>query len=317
VLDVFDSSVYRGGLGNPAYKFHVGYGYDPEIYIATAQLAPSPYLTQELCAAKVGGLNRLIAALDDSKPPIGTLAPIIGGRPNPACVTFNDLVQIVTTEINGYLSTIYPIPLAQTGTVAVFEVIELTTDGSGGINTIQTVEAGNYATAPAVNQNPVYLRQIDPISKLRLWQNISNQGGVTPFLCESGTGAQFTVAYQALNYSDESGQVLQAQSVNGTPAIAAAGNNYQLGDLLVITGGSSFVPAKLRQAALEIFFYECYKRRLAPDEQNPGFIQSKHWRNLLVEIQEGEKQLDGTYKRFFAPVSSWNVKSVLNGANSL
>ena len=51
--------------------------------------------------------------------------------------------------------------------------------------------------------------------------------------------------------------------------------------------------------------------------RNGWIATAKFWRKLLVEIQEGEKQLDGTYKRFFAATSSWNVESVLNGANSL
>ena len=318
MLDVFGNEIYAGGYGNPARKFHVGYGYDPEIYIATAGLVSSPYLTQALCAAKLGGLNRLIAALDDNKPPVGTLAPTYqNGQPNPVYVNLQNLIQIVTTEINGYLSSIYPIPLAQTGTVAVAQVTALSTDGKNSITAIDMVEPGNYATAPAVNQTPVYLRQIDPLEIWRLWQNIEVQQGQTPYLWQSGTGANFTVTYGGVNYSDESGQTLQAQTVIGTPAIVSGGQNYNLNDLLVLTGGASFVPAKIRQAALELFFYECYKRRLAPDEKNPGSDQAKFWRKLLVEIQEGEKQLDGTYKRFFAATSSWNVESVLNGANSL
>ena len=316
MFDVFDSQIYAGGTINPARKFHVGFGYDPEIYIATAQLASSPFLTQALCAAKLGGTNRLIAALDDNKPPIGTLAPTIGGQPNPVYVNLENLIQIVTTEINGYLSSVYPIPIAQTGTVAVFEVTSLTTDGLNGIATVQTVEPGNYLTAPAVNQNPVYLRQIDPIELRRLWQNIDIENGGAPYLNQSGSGAQFTLTFAAANYSDESGQTLQAQQV-ATVAITAEGKNYQLGDLLVATGGSSFVPAKIRQAALEIIFYELYKRRLAPDEQNPGTAQAKFWRDFLVKVQEGEMALDGTYKRFFAAASSWNVESVLNRSNSL
>jgi hypothetical protein len=316
VFNVFDSEIYAGGIGNPARKFHVGFGYDPEIYIATAGLVSSPYLTQALCAAKLGGTNRLIAALDDSKPPVGTLSPN-NPQNNPVVATLNNLIQIVTTEINGYLSSIYPIPLAQTGTVSVIQVTAVSTDGLNSITAIDVVEPGNYCTAPVANQFPVYLRQIDPIDWKRLEQNIVIEGGGSPYLCQSGTGANLTVTYASVNYSDESGQTLEAQQVTGTPAIVSGGQNYQIGDLLVLTGGSSFVPAKIRQAALEIFYYECYKRRLAPDEKNPGEEQAKFWRKLLVEIQEGERQLDGTFKRFYAATSSWNVESVLNGANSL
>ena len=317
MFNAFDSEIYVGGTGNPARKFHVGYGYDPEIYIATAGLISSPYLTQSLAAAKLGGTNRLIAALDDNKPPVGTIAPLVGGQPNQVLATLSNLFQIVTTEINGYLSSIYPIPLAQTGTVAVLQVIEVSTDGLNSIVDLQVVEPGNYCTAPADAQTPQYLRQIDPLEWRRLEQNVDVFNGDTPYLWQSGSGATLTAAYAGVNYSDESGQTLQAQTLSGTPDIVSGGRNYNVNDLLVLTGGSSFVPAKIRQAALELFFYECYKRRLAPDENNPGTEQAKFWRKLLVEIQEGEKQLDGTYKRFFAATSSWNVESVLNQANSL
>ena len=318
MFNVFDSEIYGGGVGNPAYKFHVGYGYDPEIYIATAQLVSSPYLTSALCAAKLGGANRLIAALDDNKPPIGLLTPTYaGGQVNPVYTNLQNLIQIVTTEINGYLSSIYPIPLAQTGTVAVIQVTQVSTDGLNSITGIKVVEPGNYLSAPGVNQTPVYLRQIDPLEWRRLEQNIDIVNGATPYLWQSGSGATLTVTYAPVNYSDESGQELQSQTVSGTPTIVSGGQNYNLNDLIVLTGGSSFVPAKIRQAALELFFFECYKRRLAPDEKNPGYDQAKFWLKELVGILEGEKQLDGSYKRFYAATSSWNVESVMNHANSL
>lgn len=319
MLNVFDSLIYAGGVLDPAVKFHVGYGYDPEIYISTAGLAPSPYLTQALCAAKLGGANRLIEALCDTKPPINTLNPTLGNGPNapanPVYVNLQSLIEIITLEINGYLASCYPMPLGQTGTVAVFQVTELSTDGNNSITAVKAVEPGNYLTAPAANQSPVYLEQIDPLERKRLWQNINVANGSIPYLRESGTGAEFTLTYAPVNYSDEGGVTMQAQTVTAV-AITNGGSNYQLNDLLVPVGGSSFVPAIVRNAALEIFFYECYKRRLAPDETNPGTRQAKFWRDLLVKIRDGESALNGTYKRAFSPVSCWSVKSVLN-SNSL
>jgi hypothetical protein len=85
----------------------------------------------------------------------------------------------------------------------------------------------------------------------------------------------------------------------------------------VLTGGSSFVPAKVRQAALDLIFYELYKRRLAPDEKNPGTDMAKYWRKMFQKIGDNDGPLDGTYKRFFSPIASWNQRSVLFGANSL
>ena len=313
MLNVFDSEIYAGGIGNPARKFIVGDGYDPHNYIRTANLAPSPYSSQDLVVAKLGGLNRLIAAMDDSKPPIGTLSP--NNPPNnPAYVAFNNLVQIVTTEINGYLSPVYPIPLMQTGTVCVLQVTALSTDGLNSVTGLDVVVPGHYLTAPDASQTPAYMRYVDPLAEDVLWSNLFGYRNDLPF---NGSGLELTVSYAQNPFSDESGQVLKAASVQTVPVIVNGGANYALGDLLVLTGGASVVPAKVRQAFLEIFFYECYKRRLAPDEENPGSKQAEYWRKFLMEIQEGEKQLDGTYKRFYSASTSWNSESVLAGANSL
>lgn len=309
MFNEFDNGIFGGGCLTPARPILVGFGYDPESYIATAQLAPSPYTTQPLIIAKIGGLNRLIEAVDDSQPPIGSLNP---NQPpnNPAYLNYEAIIQNVVTEINGYLSSVYPCPLAQTGTVAVIKVTGITTDGLGTVTTIEVVETGNYCIAPATAQDPVYLRHIDPLANEHFW-------GCNWLACQTGSGLQLTVAYQNVNYSDESGQILQAQTVNGTPVIAAGGLNYNCGDLLVLVGGTSFVPAQVRQATLDLICHALYQRRLAPDEKNPFSALAKMWRELFAGIRECEKQLDGTYKRFYSAGQSWNTQSVLYGANSL
>ena len=301
------------GYGYPARQRLVGFGYDPHCYIATAALAPSPYTTQQLIIARLGGLNKLIEACDDSQPPTGSLNP--NNPPNnPAYLTYQAVIQNVVTEINGYLSSVYPCPLAQTGTVCIIQVTGLSTDGLNSITSVDVIEPGNYLVAPAANQFPAYMCYTDPLAQERLWANIY---GTQSELCEAGTGANFTVAYTAGNYSDESGQTIQTQSVAIAPAIVSGGQNYQLNDLLVLTGGQSVVPAKVRQAALDLICHSLYQRRLAPEEKNIFDSMAKMWRQFFIEIGEGTKELDGTFKRFYSAGQSWNQRSVLFGANSL
>ena len=292
---------------NPGRQTFAGFGYDPESYISTAQLTPSPYVSQELILAKIGGIDPLIRMVDDARN-----KSINPNNPpnNPNALILSSIIQNVVTEINGYLSSIYPIPLAQTGTVAAIQVTGVSSDGLGAITSIQVIQAGNYLAAPVVANSPAYLRHSDPAANCNFWgDNWQN--------CQTGKGAVLTVTYAPQNYSDESGQVLQAQTVSGTPVIATAGTGYNVNDLLVLVGGSSFVPAKIREAALVLICHSLYQRRLAPNENNLFAPQAKYWRKFFEEIGEGEKQLDGTYKRFFSATSAWDQKSVLFGANSL
>ena len=309
MLNEFDNGLYDGaGLGYPARQSLVGFGFDPDCYISTAQIAPSAYVSQSLIIAKLGGLTRLIEACDDSQPPVGSLNPVNPPN-NPAYLTYLAVIQNVVTEINGYLSSVYPLPLVQTGTVAILKV--LTVDANGSVLTFEILEGGNYAVAPNVNQNPVYLRHIDPLANSHWFGQDWQQ-------CQKGSGFNLTVAYHGQNYSDESGQTLQAQTINGTPVIVSGGLNYKCGDLLVLTGGQSFVPAKIREAALILICHSFYQRRLAPDEKNIFETLAKMWREKLTSIGEGgDEQLDGTYKRFYSAGQSWNQQSVLFGANSL
>jgi hypothetical protein len=298
------------GWNYPARQTLTACGYDPTCYISTAQLVPSPYTNQALIQAKLGGLIKLIEACDDDVPPQGELT-------GDALAVYNNLLQNVTTEINGYLAPIYPIPLAQTGTVAVLQVTSVSTDGLGTVTGISVLWAGNYLTAPATANNPVYLRYIDPLLNAQCW-------GECWQTCQTGTGLQLTVAYSQVPYSDESGQVLQANTVNGIPAIAVGGLNYQVNDIVVLTGGSSFVPAKIREAMLSLVCHDLYQRRIAPEEKNMFALNNKIWRGngeeigILQKIGNGDDgaQLDGTYKRNFSIGAVWGQRSVLQG-NSL
>jgi hypothetical protein len=296
---------WEGGVPiNPAYPVLVATGYDRSQYISTAKLAPYPYVTQTAIQAKLGGLIKLIEACDDQQPPSGDI-----NDPKVQAV-YNGVIQNVVTEINGYLSAIYPTPLAQTGTVAVIQVTGLSTDGNNSVTSIQVLEAGNYAVAPATNQTPVYLRHIEPLANEHYW-------GPQWFNCQQGSGLTLTVTYANQSYSDESGQVLQASTVSGTPVIANGGTGYNLYDILVLTGGQSFVPGKVRQAALVLACHSFYQRKLAPDERNLFALEAKAFSESLKKIAEGEEVLDGTYKRFFSAGAMWGQRSVFNGANSL
>lgn len=303
MFDEFGIGIYGGwGLTTPAVQFRVGYGYDPTAYISTAKIAPSPYTTQALIEAKFHSAADLIAATDDNN------------TGNVDATILANIIQNVTTEINGYLSTIYPIPLVQTGTVTVIQVTGISTDGLGTVTALTILEGGNYSVAPAADQFPVYLRYLDPLANERFW-------GCNWQFCQQGSGLELTVAYANTPYSDESGQLLQAQTVTAVPTIASGGLNYNCGDLVVLVGGQSFVPAKIREAALSLICHDLLQRRLSPQETNLYKMNNDKWRagngGLLTQIGDGDAPLDGTYKRFYSAGQSWNTRSVLYDANSL
>lgn len=292
-----DDFEFGVSVTNPARQTLIACGYDKDCYISTAKLLPSPYTTQALIQARLGGLIKLIEACDDSVPPLGDLV-------DDALVTYNAVVSTVTTEINGYLASIYPCPLAQTGTVAIIKVTAV--DDAGAITEIEVIHIGSYATAPDAANTPAYLRHIDPESNHCLFPSY-----------QQGTGAVLTVTYADSPVADESGATLQAKVVTGTPVIATAGAGYALNELLVLTGGTSFVPAKVRTMAVDLVCHSLYKRRLAPEEKNPFSLPAKTHRDFLEAIGEGEKQLDGTYKRFFSVGSAWVTRSIIGESNSL
>lgn len=253
---------------------------------------------------------KLIEAVDDDSPPTGQL-------PGDAQTTLNAVIQNITTEVNGYLSSIYPLPLAQTGTVSILQVTGVSTDGLGSVISLSVIETGNYFAAPNVNNTPAYLRYIDPLLNAQYFNWNQNAIPGYGFTCQQGTGLVLACTFGTQSFSDENGQVAQAAMLVGTPGITAGGKNYNVGDLQVLVGGQSFVPAKIREFTLNLICHELNRRRLAPEERNVFSEISKMNRKSLVAIGEGEEQLDGTFKRFFSPASVWGQRSVLWGANSL
>lgn len=245
----------------------------------------------------------MIEACDDEMPPLGELT-------GPVLTNYNSILQNVTTEINGYLASIYPIPLAQTGTVAILRVSAVSEDGLGTVTELKVVTVGNYQSAPDEENVPTYLRHLDDCANERFF-------GCDWINRQRGTGLELTLAYIDSPFSDEDGNTVQAKVLDEIDSIDDGGLNYQVGQLFVLTGGTSFVPAKIRNIMSDLVCHSLYKRRLAPDEKNPFSAQAKDWRDLLKEIGEGNAQLDGTYKRFFSIGAVWGQRSVLFGANSL
>jgi hypothetical protein len=284
------------GWGNqnlPPRQSLEAFGYDPNGYIATAALQPSDYTNQANIIGRVGGeLQRLIPATDDD------------GTGNLNKTIFNSILANVTTEINGLISSIYPIPLAKTGTVAIVRVTGV--DSSGAITSIDMVSNGAYLSAPASPNSPAYLRYSNASSYGVCW------GWNWNVLCQKGTGASLTVAF-----TNPTTPALQTPiSVTGVPAITNGGTGYQTNDLLVLTGGTSFVPDKIINAATTLFCYELLRRRLVPDEKNLFDSDAKEVKKELLKIANGELVMDGTYRDFFGPVAAWVQQSVLGG-NSL
>lgn len=282
-----------GGL--PPVPRLVACGYDPECYISTAQLAVVAYTTQAAIVARFGGLEDVIAATDDTDT----------GNVDPTILSQN--IINVTSEINGFLSSIYPIPLAKTNTVAILKVTSVSSDGLGAITGIQMIWNGSYQVAPGTTNAPAYLRYLNPLAYQNCWGWNCNES------LQLGAGLSLTVAYNtpAPTVSPQTPFV-----VTGTPAIASGGTGYQVNDWLVLTGGSSFVPDKIQNAANLMVCYELYRRRLTPDEKNNFYPDAKKVKAELLAIGNGELVLDGTYRNFFSPVMAWNQQSVLLG-NSL
>lgn len=270
-------------------------GYDPTCYISTAGLQLNAYTTQTNIIGRVGGnLQRLIPATDDS------------GTGNLDQGIFDSILANVTTEINGLISSIYPLPMAKTGTVAILQVTSVSADGLGTITGIKMISNGGYAASPASPNAPAYLRFINPQAHENCWGwNFDPQ-------CQNGSGASLTIAFTAPNPVTAQSPVV----VNGVPVIASGGTGYQINDMLVLTGGKSFVPDKIINAATTLFCYELLRRRLVPDEKNLFERDAKAVKDELLKIANGELVLDGTYRDFFGPVAAWVQQSVLGG-NSL
>ncbi len=296
MFDEFYTGVLLGGRDlTPALPTLAGFGYDKHRYISTANLSPTAYTNQSAIAARYGSVADLVQATDD------------GTGPDQGASILAQIIANVTTDINGLISTIYPIPLAKTGTVAVIRVTGVSTDGLGTITSIEIVEIGNYATAPASANTPAYLRQINSDDEQWVW--LCNQ--------QQGTGAIFAVTFTDGSPVFVAGSGATPKVVSGTPTITNGGANYQCEDLLVLTGGSSFVPDKITNAATLLCCYEAQRRRITPNEQNLFSPDANAVKDELLKIANGELSLDGTYKRFFSAGQAWGQRSVLSGSNSL
>ena len=282
MFDEFYSEYGFGVAGiNPARQTLAGYGYDRHSYISTAGLAVYPYTTKAAIAARFSGADDLIAASND-------------GTQDQGAAVLAQIISNVTAEINGFISSIYPVPISKTGTVAIVRVT--TVSDTGAITGMEVLSAGGYAVAPSTTNPPAYLRTFCGEDEEHWWES-----------AQAGTGASFTVAFSSA----------APFSVSGTPAVANGGTNYQVNDILVLTGGSSFVPDKITNAATLLCCYELIRRRITPDEQNLFAPDAKLVKEELLKIGNGELVLDGTYKRFYSPVAVWGTRSVLFGASAL
>lgn len=268
-------------------------GFDPNCYISTAALSVVPYTTNAAIIGRVGGnLQMLIPGTDDS------------GSGDVNQDIFNSILGNVTSEINGFISTIYPIPLAKIGTVAILKVT--TVDVNGAITALSVVTQGGYKAAPTTPNTPAYMRYLNPLSYQSCW------GWNWNVNLQKGTGASLTVAFTTPATVTPQTPIL----LNGTPTIASGGTGYQVNDMLVLTGGSSFVPDKIINAATILFCYELLRRRLVPDEKNQFDKDAEKVKQELLDIGNGEKSMDGTYRDFYSPVAAFVQQSVLLG-NSL
>lgn len=219
---------------------------------------------------------------------------------------FDSILANVTTEINGFISSIYPVPLAKSGTVAIVRVASVSSDGLGTVTAIAMQSSGGYQIAPASPNTPAYMRYQSALAYGNCW------GWNFDESCQKGSGLSLTVTYTTPTTVTPQAPIV----VNGIPVIAVGGTGYQVNDLLVLLGGSSFVPDKIINAATTMFCFDLLRRRLVPDEKNLFEPDAAKTKMELLEIGNGEKVLDGTYRNFFSPVVSWNTQSVLQG-NSL
>lgn len=268
-------------------------GFDPSCYISTAGLSVVPYTNQASIIGRVGGnLQVLIPATDDD------------GTGNINQPIFDSILANVTSEINGYISSIYPIPLAKIGTVAILQITAV--DSNGAVTAIKMLANGGYQASPSTTNAPTYLRYINPLAYGNCW------GWNWDLNYQTGSGLSLTVTLTTPTSVTPQTPII----VNGTPSIAAGGTGYAMNQVLVLTGGSSFVPDKIQNAANLLFCYELLRRRLVPDERNQFGPDAIKVKEELMEIGNGEKVMDGTYRDFYSPVAAWVQQSVLLG-NSL
>ncbi len=260
----------------------------PNVLITSPVLVP--YTSQDLLVARLGGVvNMLVPATDDQ------------GTGDVDQAVLGNIIDNVSTDINGALGTIYPIPFVKQGTVALVRVKAVSS--TGAVTAVEMVigSLGDYYASPATSNTPVYA-----YPRANLWRdNCSSPWPYhSPCWSQLGTGLALTVTFTSE----------QPFSVVGTPAIDTAGTGYVVGDIMALVGGASFVPSKVQNAALDLVCDSLYTRRLNVDEKNPFAPAAKRWREELAKIGSGEGELDALYPRLYTPGSAWVTYSRLNNS---
>ena len=283
-------------------------GYDPILAASSAVLTPVPYVTANEIAAELGSSKYLIEATDDTGS--GQLGGVSQGGQGED--VFSDVVTNVTNAINSYLAAVYPIPFVRTGTPTIVQVSAV--DINGAVTAITVLQPGFYLTAPASPNSPTYPTLpawADP-NHLQLDQ-YGTIPAVPPWLTNPQTGSGLSLAVTFVSTSHDG---LTGFTASGVPTIAAGGSGYAVNDIVLFYGGQSFLPVKVRYAALILACEKCYRRRLAPDEVNPFAKLAEGVRGELSEISKGNAALDANFRRSFSPAAAWVTPNRIN-MNSL
>ena len=237
------------------------------------QAVTQPYTTQAVVQSLIGGPQTLGEATDDTS--AGTFsAPVL-----------NQLISVCQLEVDSYLSPTYRPPYARRFTVGTFRV--LTVDSNGAILTIENQMRGDQ-------HNPdrhcgYYL--VKPATVNSVIGGYQGRWGPP-----SASGAVLTVTFNA-----------SAPFSVQTASVTAGGSHYQVGDIVGLVGGGSYLPAKVQMACTAFVCEALYKRRLAPGEENPFKADAESWRGtpthpgLLIRIGQGEIDLDVDWPRAFSP----------------
>jgi phage gp36-like protein len=71
-------------------------------------------------------------------------------------------------------------------------------------------------------------------------------------------------------------------------------------------------PQKLKQSAIAFAIEMLWRRRLTPEEKNPGKPLADMWRSIMVDIGAGKLPLDANFPREFPPVVASRSISPVN-----
>lgn len=245
-----------------------------------------PYTTADLIIARLGSQYALIESTDDTG----------AGQINTTIL--NNVIAAITTEINGYLAPIYPIPPRRRGTVAIFQAV--TVDSNGSMLTFQQPPLSPYFTT-------FYRPLRQPAPPNGYYYAIPT--GTSPYATVGGNGTGCT-----MNVTFTTSQPFSV----ATASIASGGYGYVPYDIIGLVGGTSYLPAKISTAALALCCYALYARRLAPSEENQFRDEAMLWRGSaanpgeLVKIGRGEVELDGDYPRLVSPGAAWVERNRLD-----